>query len=151
MPSQAAVALGDVWQAVHWVVPQEARLLLSLHSSPQRWNPVRHAKAYLAPSQEAWLFAGGWHGAQAVPQLAVSLSVTPFPPQSWVPAGQAPSHALPSSIHAPWQSLVLAGQVAPHLVPSQVADPPVGRGQGVQPVPQVIGSILLARLLPAHA
>jgi hypothetical protein len=151
VPSQAAVALADVGQAVQDEVPHELTLLLSLHSSPQRWNPVRQANAHLAPSHDAWLFAGGWQGEQDVPQFAVSLSETQLPPQSCVPVGQAPSQALPSSMQAPLHSFIFAGQTAPHIVPSQVADPPVGMGQGEHPVPHVSGSLLLAQLLPPQA
>lgn len=85
---------------------------------------------------------------QEVPQLATSLSLTQFPAQSWVPAGQAPSHALLFSMQAPLHNFVPFGHVAPHFVPSQVAAPPVGTGQAVQPVPQVPGSMLLAQLFP---
>ena len=151
VPSQVAVAFAEVGQALHEDVPQELTLLLSLHSSPQRWKPARHSKAHLVPSQVAVALAGGWHGMQEVPQFAVSLSETQFPAQSWVPAGQRPSQALVSSMQAPLQSFILAGQTAPHLVPSQVAEPPVGTGQGEQPVPQVIGSLLLAQTFPPQA
>jgi hypothetical protein len=36
VPSQVAVALPDMGQALHALVPQDPTLLLSLHSSPQR-------------------------------------------------------------------------------------------------------------------
>jgi hypothetical protein len=94
--------------------------------------------------------AGGWHGMHEVPQFAVSLLETQLPLQLWVPAGQLPSQALPCSMQDPLQILVLGGQLVPHFVPSQVALPPAGMGQGVQPVPQVRGSVLRAQVLP-HA
>ena len=150
-PSHVAVALADVGQAEHEVLPHELTLLLSLHSSPQRWKPVRQANAHWAPSHDAWLLAGGWQGVQDIPQLAVSLSETQLPPQSCVPVGHAPSQDLSSPMQAPLQSFIFAGQTAPHFVPSQVADPPLGIGHGEQPVPQVMGSVLLAQLLPPHA
>jgi hypothetical protein len=102
----------------------------------------------LEPSQVAWPLAGAWQGMQDVPQFAVSLFDTQLPAQLCVSVGQVPSQALPSSMHVPLQSFILAGQVAPHLVPSQVALPPAGIGQGVQPIPQVSGSVLLAQVLP---
>jgi hypothetical protein len=148
VPSQVAVALGEVGQEVHDVVPQELTLLLSRHSLLHRWEPARQVKSQLVPSHVACPFIGGLQGMHEVPQLAGSLFDTQLPLQSCVPTGHTPSQAIASGMHAPLQILVFAGQVAPQLVPSQVAEPPVGTGQGVQPTPQLAVSVFLAHPSP---
>jgi hypothetical protein len=148
VPSQVAVAPAPVGQGEQDVGPHELMLLLSTHWSPQRWKPGEHLKSHLPPSHVA--FALGWrpHGVQEPPQLAVSLSGTQLPAQSWLPAGHWVSQDLPAGRHSPLQSVIPAGQDAPHIAPSQVAVPPTGTVQGEQPVPQVRGSLSRTQLFP---
>ena len=107
-------------------------------------------KSQLVPLQVAVPFAGCLHGIHAVgPQLAGSLSETQLPLQLCVPAGHDPSQALPAGMQLPLHKVVPLGHLAPHWVPSQVASPPMGIGQAVQPVPQLIG-LSLRRQSPPH-
>jgi hypothetical protein len=105
--------------------------------------------AQLVPSQLDLPFAGALQGVhEEVPQLAASVFETQLPLQLWVPDGQLPSHALPAAMQVPLHSVVPVGHSAPHLEPSQVALPPLGTGQGEQPVPQVMGSVSPAQVEP---
>jgi hypothetical protein len=149
-PSQVAEAFAPVGHGEHDEVPHELTLLLSTHASPQRWNPDRQVKSQVVPSQVALPFACGSQGLHEAPQLAVSLLGTQLPLQLWVPSGQVPSHAFPFAWQMPLHKVVSAGHSEPHLVPSQVALPPDGIGQGEQPMPQLIGSLLAAQDEP-HA
>jgi hypothetical protein len=94
-------------------------------------------------SQRTVAFSRGGQGMQLGPQKLTSLFGTQVPLQSRWPVGQVPLQAWLLGTQAPAQSLVPWGHWAPHLTPSQVAVPPVGMGQGVQEVPQLVGLVSL--------
>jgi hypothetical protein len=113
---------------------------------------VAHTKSQRVPSQVACdAPAGTGQGVHEPPQLCTSWLDEQRPPAHMcVPAGQACMHeALPAAAQAPPHSCMPGGHVPPHIVPSQVAVPPGGAWHGVQPPPQVCGSLLLTQR-PAH-
>jgi hypothetical protein len=148
VPSHVAVAPEAVGQGESHRDPHELTLLLSWHASPHRWYPARQLKSHEAPLQEALPLLGVLHGVHEVPQLATSLSKTQLPLQLWVPEGQLPPQAFPAAMQVPLHNIVPPGHSAPHFVPSHVAVPPIGTGQGVQPVPQLATSVSFAQPAP---
>jgi hypothetical protein len=61
-----------------------------------------------------------------VPQLSMLVLSAQRPAQLWVPVGHMPEHAAVAAMHAPAHSFMPAGQAGTHMVPSQVTDPPLG-------------------------
>jgi hypothetical protein len=84
-----------------------------------------------------------------VPQLPTSVLLAQMPEQSWVPLEQTPLHAELLGMQVPAQSFMLAGQAGTHCVPSQVTEPPVGCMHGAHDeAPQLPTSALLTHLPP---
>jgi hypothetical protein len=142
VPSQLGVALAGEGQRSQRS-PQVSMLRLSRQLSPHWWKPVRQVYAQALFSQRTVAFSRGAQGMQLGPQKLTSLVGTQVPLQSRWPVGQVPLQAWLLGMQAPAQSLVPCGHWAPHLTPSQVAVPPVGMGQGVQEVPQLVGLVSL--------
>ena len=108
-------------------------------------------KPQLLPLQVASAFGGSGQAVhEVVPQLLVLSFDTQLPLQSCLPAGQVPSHERPFGKHAPvpMHRKVFAGHSALHWPFWQVAVPPIGTSQGVQDVPQLLGSSFFRHPLP---
>jgi hypothetical protein len=138
LPSQLALAFAGVGQGSQRS-PQLPTLRLSLHSSSHLWKPPRQLKTQALFSHLTWALAGARHGAQLAPQKLTSSTGTHMPLQSRCPEGQTPLQAWLVGMQAPAHSFVPWGHSAPHRVPSQVAFPPMGTGQGVHELPQLLG------------
>jgi hypothetical protein len=102
VPLQVAAAFAGAAHAVHALMPHEAGLVFGVHCPEQMCIPGSQEQAFVLGMQapaHSFMFAGqvgrhdvplqvtlpplgAWHGAQAVPQLATSLSETQLPAQT---------------------------------------------------------------------
>ena len=122
-----------------------------LEPVPQTCVPLPQVKPQVVPSQlfEVAPVGKGHAVHDVVPQLATSVLLAQMPEQSWVPLEQTPLHAELLAMQVPAQSFMLAGQAGRHCVPSQVTEPPVGCMHAVHDeVPQLPTSALLTHLPP---
>jgi len=122
-----------------------------LEPVPQTCVPVPQVKPQVDALQLVEVApAGKGHAVHdVVPQLATSVLLAQMPEQSWVPLEQTPLHAELLAMQVPAQSFMFAGQAGTHCVPSQVTEPPAGCMHAVHDeVPQLPTSVLLTHLPP---
>jgi hypothetical protein len=118
---------------------------------PQTCVPAPQVKPQVDPLQfvEVAPVGKGHPVHDVVPQLPTSVLLAQMPEQSCVPLGQTPLHAELLGMQVPAQSFMLAGQAGTHCVPSQVTEPPVGCMHGAHDeAPQLPTSALLTHLPP---
>lgn len=122
-----------------------------LEPVPQTCVPAPQVKPQVDPLQLVEVApAGKGHAVHdVVPQLPTSVLLAQMPEQSWVPLEQTPLQAALLAMQLPAQSFMLAGQAGTHCVPSQVTEPPAGCTHAVHDeVPQLPTSPLLTHLPP---
>jgi hypothetical protein len=122
-----------------------------LEPVPQTCVPAPQVKPQVDPLQLVEVApVGKVHAVHdVVPQLPTSVLLAQMPEQSCVPLGQTPLHAELLGMQVPAQSFMLAGQAGTHCVPSQVTEPPVGCMHGAHDeAPQLPTSALLTHLPP---
>ena len=149
-PMQAPAPLGSDGQFVH-AVPHPVGSLSGAQRVPQRWVPAPHVKSHAVPSHEVALApVGRGHARHDVPQLLTLVFDAQMPPQSCEPAAHCPEHAAAMAMHAPAHSFMPAGQAGTHAVPSHVTvPPPVGASQATHEVaPQLPMAMLLTQRPP---
>jgi hypothetical protein len=77
----------------------------------------------------------------------VLVSAAQTPEQLCVPVGHCPEQAALEAMHEPAHTFMPEGQAGTHAVPSQLTVPPAGARHGAQEfVPQLITSWLLTQL-----
>jgi len=126
-PTQAAVPFGSVAQGTQ-VAPQPVGSLSGEQRVAQRWWPTPQMKSHDIPLQvESLAPVGFGHAAHDVgPQEFTLVFAAQRPLQSCEPAAHCPEHAITISMHAPAHSFMPVGQAGTHAAPSQLTVPPVG-------------------------
>jgi hypothetical protein len=151
--THAAVPFGSAGQLMQ-LVPQAVASLSGAQRVvvpvPQRWVPDAHVKSHSVPSHVVALAPVGFGHAvhDVVPHEFTLVFIAQKPLQSCVPAAHVPQTSA-APMHTPLQSFISAGQAGTHAVPSQVAVPPIGMGQAAHDeVPQLPTSLSLTHLAP---